>query len=125
MNNSIEELKTKGYAQAPEIYVMPEIIKMEKLMDKYEGMHSVPVGIFKESLDDAYYDFNKKVTTIISSNEFENMQRFIKNYVNCLSLGESKFTSIVVDANNFFETFDYKMSYLNDKFNEVIDAFIH
>ena len=82
-------MKTKGYAQAPEIYVMPEIIKMEKLMDKYEGMHSVPVGIFKESLDDAYYDFNKKVTTIISSNEFENMQRFIITLRNVLWMQRS------------------------------------
>ena len=118
----IEELKTKGYSQAPEIYIMPETIKLEKLMDKYEGMHSVPVGIYKDSLDIAYYNFNKKVATVISSNEFDNMNVFVKNYVNCLSFGEAKFTSIVVDANNFYETFDYKMSYLNDKFNECIDA---
>ena len=100
---------------------MPETIEMNKLMKQYDGVHSVPVGIYKDSLDIAYYDFNRKVSTVISSNEFETMNKFIKNFVNALSFAGKTFTPIVLDATNFFETFEYKMSYANDRFNEFVD----
>ena len=117
----IENLKQKGYEKAQPIYVMPETIEMNKLMKQYDGVHSVPVGIYKDSLDIAYYDFNRKVSTVISSNEFETMNKFIKNFVNALSFAGKTFTPIVIDANNLYETFEYKMSYANDQFNEFVD----
>lgn len=117
----IEQLKTKGYEKAPEIYIMPEVVDIDKMTEKYTGANTVPVGIFKESLNCALFDFTKKTATIVSANEFDNMNRFIRNLVDALTRGNG-FSNYFIDACNFYETFEYKSPYLNEKFNEFVDT---
>ena len=117
----IETLKEKGYKKAPEIYIMPEVVDVEKMKDKYKGLNSVPVGIYKDSLNSALFDFTKRTCTVISANEFDFMNKFIKNLVESLMQGEG-FLQYFIDANNYYESFDYQRPYLNDKFNEFVDS---
>ena len=68
-----------------------------------------------------YYDFGKDVISVISANEFDILKVVIKNMINVFSKN-SLFSTTVVDANNFFDEFDYLMTYLNGNYNELIDA---
>jgi S-DNA-T family DNA segregation ATPase FtsK/SpoIIIE len=116
----IETLKERGYKKAQEIYIMPETVDYEKMKEKYTGLTSVPIGIYKDSLNCALYDFTRRIGTIISSNEFDNLSKFIRNLVDCLANG-SGFMPYFIDANNFYESFEYEKPYTNDNFNEFVD----
>ena len=117
----IEKLKQKGYSKAPEIYIMPEIVDIDKMMNKYTGANTVPIGIFKESLNCALFDFTKKTISVVSANEFDNMSRFIRNLVYCFTKGKG-FSTYFIDACNFYDKFEYDKPYLNEKFNEFVDT---
>ena len=115
--------KAKGMKNAPVIHVMPEIVELKPMMKKYTGLDSVPVGIIKDNLNIMKYNFAKKVTTVITSSEFETMGRFIKNLIYVFDNNENKFMTTVIDASRFYETFDYQnVSYLNSQYNEFVDS---
>jgi S-DNA-T family DNA segregation ATPase FtsK/SpoIIIE len=118
----VEELNTKGMEKAPVIHVMPEIVELEPMKKKYTGLESVPIGIIKDNLNILRYNFAKKVTTVISSNEFETMERFVRNLIRVFSENNNMFMTTVIDASRFFEQYEFKTSYLNAKFNEFVDA---
>ncbi len=119
----VEELKAKGMKNAPVIHVMPEIVELKPMMKKYTGLDSVPVGIIKDNLNIMKYNFAKKVTTVITSSEFETMGRFIKNLINVFDNNENKFMTTIIDASRFYETFDHQnISYLNSQYNEFVDS---
>ena len=117
----METLNSRGYSKAPEIYIMPEIVEVEKMKDKYTGINSVPVGIYKDSLNSALFDFAKRTCTVVSASEFDFLTKFVRNLVDSINKG-SGFLSYFIDANNLYETYEYKTPYLNDKFNEFVDS---
>ena len=117
----VTAINAKGFAKVANVQVMPDVIKLNSIKNKYVGLDSVPLGIAKDSLSEYLYDFKKSVTTIVSSLEFSNMKLFINNFINTLSIN-NKFNTTVIDANNFFEEFNYeKVNYFNNQFNELVD----
>lgn len=118
----IQDLETRGYEKVPEIYVMPEVVELKPMMKEYHGLNSVPIGIVKDNLNVMTYDFSKKVATIIASNEFDSMKSFIKNLVNVFANSNNKFITTIVDANKVYDNFDFKMTYVNKKYDEFVDT---
>ena len=118
----IEKLETRGYSKAQRIYIMPEKVEFEPMKSKYTGIDSVPLGIIKEDLNVAVYDFGKKVVNIISSNEFENLEKFINNIMYVLSKNSGLFNVTIIDANNFFDEFKYDMQCVNENYDKFIDS---
>ena len=118
----IEKLKGRGFSKAQKIYVMPDIVELEPMMSKYTGIDSVPLGIVQDTLNVAVYDFGKKVMNVISSNEFENLVKFVNNIMYVFSKNSSLFNVSIVDANNFFDEFKYDMPYINDGYDKFIDT---
>ena len=57
-----------------------DIIKLDMFKEVFKGLDFVPLGIIKDSLNASLYDFKKKVTTIISSTEFDNIKLFLNIY---------------------------------------------
>ena len=49
------------------------------------------------------------------------MKLFICNFNKVLELNDS-IDKVVVDANNYFESFNYKLNYLNNNFNNFVDS---
>ena len=76
------------------IPVMPEKVLFSKLKAKFLGLDTVPIGIYKESLNICTYDFKKSVVNIISANEYDKMRLFINNFINVLENG-TKFNKIL------------------------------
>ena len=120
IKNTIDVLNKSNLAKARAIPVMPEKVLFSKLKGKFSGLDTVPVGIYKESLNVCTYDFKKYVANIISANEYDKVRLFINNFVNVLENGNN-FNKLVIDANNYFDSFNYKVNYVNTNFNKVID----
>ena len=121
IQNTIKLLNNNGMKKAREIPMMPDIIKFDIYRNVYNGLDSVPLGIVKENLNKYVYDFSKNVVNLISSNEMANTKRFMKNYLKLLEKNNS-FNKIVIDANNYFDEFNYKIGLYNTNFNEIVDS---
>ena len=117
----ISLLNEKGINKAKPIPVMPELIEINRFASKYLGLNSVPVGIAKETLNFYLYDYTKNVINLVSSNDFDNMKLFINNFIKTLEFNNT-FNTIVIDANNYFEKFNYKLNFVNNNFNKFVDS---
>ena len=117
----IDELKQKYTVKAASIDVMPDIIKIDRFISNYKNVDSVPLGIVKESLNSYFYNYKKNVTNIVCSNDLENTTTYVYNTLNALTLNK-KFNTFVIDACNYFDTFNFKLQYLNNNFNSGIDS---
>lgn len=120
INELINNLKNNGISDARHIPTMPDIIKLDSFNEKYKGISSIPVGIYKDNLTSCLYDFSKNVTNIISSDEIENIRRFIMNFLRLLEINNT-FNKMIVDSNNYFENFNYSLPFESNDMNSVID----
>jgi DNA segregation ATPase FtsK/SpoIIIE and related proteins len=120
INELINNLKNNGISDARHIPTMPDIIKLDSFNEKYKGISSIPVGIYKDNLTSCLYDFGKNVTNIISSDEIENIRKFIMNFLRLLEINNT-FNKMIVDSNNYFENFNYSLPFESNDMNSVID----
>ncbi len=120
INNLISLLNEKGINKARAIPTMPEIITLDKFSSNYLGINSVPIGFVKENLKPCLYDFSKNSCNLAMSNELSNMNLFIKNFLNVIQSNNS-FNKVVIDADNYFEEFNYSMTYINSNFDKLVD----
>ncbi len=65
--------------KAPSIPVLPSVVTHETVSNALGNLESVPVGIFKESLNIAILNTLKNYTSIVSSNDISEYSSFIKN----------------------------------------------
>ncbi|MBQ2872657.1 MAG: type VII secretion protein EssC [Bacilli bacterium] len=120
IKETISILNQNIKVRAKTIPMMPEIIEFNIFNNEYTGIQTVPLGISKNDLDFSLYDFSKNVANIISSNELNNMKKFVFNYLKVLEMNNS-FNKLVIDASNFFEEFNYNINLYNNNFDKVID----
>ena len=116
----IERLKATNMQKARSIPVMPEVIKHDLFNSKYLGLDTVPIGIIRDSLNAQLYDFKKNVFNIISSNELELTKPFVKNLIKLFERNTT-FNKYIIDANNYFDTFQTSITIENNKFNDAVD----
>ena len=121
IKDTIKLLNNNGMKKAKPVPMMPDVIKFDMFSLVYKGIESVPIGITKESLNISLYDFSKNVVNLVSSNELENVRRFMKNYLKCLEMNNS-FNKIVIDATSFFDEFSYNIRYFNSNFNFIVES---
>ncbi len=117
----VDSLNEKGINRAREIPVMPEEVKLELFSQKYTGLDSVPLGLTKETLNAQLYDFTKNVVNLVSTSDLDNISLFINNFIKTLE-SNNTFNTMCVDASNYFETFNHKVTYVNSGFNEFINS---
>lgn len=118
-----EKLKENATVFAEPVKVLPEIVTTDDTNTKLRGLQSVPVGIIKNNLDIATWDFQNNNATIISALEFQNMEFFIKPFID--EFKEIKNSTVLVfdaidllkDSYNSNNIYYYK----ND-FNKVINS---
>lgn len=116
----IASLNEKGINRARKIPVMPEKVKISLFSQKYLGIDTVPIGLTKETLNAQLYDFKKNVVNLISSSDMDNISKFVNNFINTLA-SNTTFNTMCVDASNYFEKFDYNVTYVNNSYNEFIN----
>ena len=117
---AIDVLNSKNMNKAMSVPIMPDTINISKFMLKYKGINSIPIGIAKESLIPTVYNFSKNSITLISTNEFSNFSQFLPNFMKTLEFDKT-FDKIVIDANNFFDSFEWNLKYTNNNFDNFIN----
>ncbi len=120
INELIGTLNEKGINKASSIPVMPETIEISRFAAKYTGLDKVPIGYTKETLMSYLYDYKKYVTNLICSSDLDNIDLFLNNYIKTLEVNNT-FNKVVIDACNYFDKFDYKISLINNNFNKIVD----
>jgi len=121
IKETIKMLNERHIEKAKVVPMMPDIIKLDIFNDIYKGIDSIPLGISKDNLNSVVYDYSKNVVNLVVSNELDSTKTFIKNYLKLLEMNNS-FNKIVIDANNYFDEFNYNINLFNSKFNELIDS---
>ena len=72
----------KYQIRAKRIPVLPEIVTFDNIKDAYGKTDELIIGIEKESLEMAKYNFKKNFTTIISGNDNSLFNSFINPLIN-------------------------------------------
>ena len=118
---TVEKLKTAGMSKTRSVPIMPDSIPISMFATKYTDITNFPIGLAKETLSPILYDYSKNVINIISANEMDTMHSFMLNY---LKVAEAKktYNKIVVDANNFFEDYNYNIQLVNSNFDGFVDS---
>lgn len=77
--NFIKEQKTRNLNCAKKIPVLPDIVRLENVIDKVDGLKRVAVGISKKELEVLTVDYLSNLGNIVSSNKLLNTEIFIKS----------------------------------------------
>ena len=120
INSLIETLNANKLPKARRIPVMPDIITLERFNEKYKDITTVPLGLTRDNLTASLYNFSKNTVNLISSMEIDNMKNFINNFVRTVESNDT-FDKIVIDACNFFDTYNYNSKLINSNFSEGLN----
>ena len=114
-----EKLNAVCEFKAPDIPILPEIIRHEDLASYAGSIRTIPVGIAKETLMPALMDLNNKFMYNISGDDVSSEPAFIKGFIYNLSIINNT-EVIVMDVNSMFNDIEYEnVLYTSDK---CIDA---
>ena len=82
----------------------------------------MPIGIYKDNLENSYFDFKKQFFNKITANELENTTSFVKE----LLVGFNQMTTFktyLLDSNNTFNENYFNITKYSNRFNEVLCPF--
>ncbi len=118
------EIKELNPIKAEKIPVLPDVITLDMMKEENITLKRYPFGIFKESLNKAYYNFSNDKSTLVVSNEIDAIAHFLGGIINIGSLN-SNIEFIVLDAQNLLEKFcNVVGKYISNDFNNNIENII-
>ncbi|MBQ4263544.1 MAG: type VII secretion protein EssC [Bacilli bacterium] len=120
VNELIDELNATDMMKARSIPIMPDTITIDYMIKRQKGISGVPIGINKENLISNLYDFSKNVINLVSYNDENSSKLFVYNFLKVIENVDT-YNKVVIDASNYFEGFNYKIDYVNSKFNEIVN----
>lgn len=121
VRNVCDNLKQSATSFARKISILPDVVNSELFKDKLSNLNSFPIGINVNNFDIVYYDFVSKYTTLILSNDFDNMKPFIFEFVNCFKYINNN-QVIFLDSNSIFSKNDISVgNYVNSNFKSVLN----
>ena len=131
IKKKIIEIKEKNPNKAESIPVLPEIITLDTLKEDNITFKNIPVGIYKDSLAKAYYNFETDKNTLVCANEIETLPRFLSGLVQTIKLVPLS-SVVLLDFENIMENYKKGIdTYVNNnfadfltKFNEQIEGLI-
>ena len=111
------QYKTK----ARNIPVLPEKVSFEDINKNPITIDNIPVGIIKQNLGIASIDVTDNVSYTISSRNFEEMDYFIDNIINVLSM-QDLYEVLVFDAKYKYEDNNFKkIQCFNSNYDKAIN----
>ncbi len=112
--------KTNPHA-AKAIPVLPDVITLDMLKDQLVDLKSIPIGIIKETLNPALYNFKSDKATVVSSNDIESCKEFVGNLLQSFKILKDT-VSIVFDAEQLCGDFQsFASAYCDDDWENFID----
>ena len=114
----------KGFA--PKIPVLPEVVSIDDVDENLSSLNAVPIGIDKNDLSIATYNFNENDVSLISAVDFYEGREFYKNLIKIF--GKINTNNIVIDAAKMFNSDDILETYVNSNFDdtikEIVDSYL-
>ena len=110
----IDSLNSKLTTKAPRVPVLPDVVSLNDVLYKLNGLASVPVGINVDTLEVATFNFIKNFMFMINSND----GKMLKNFIYLLTSEISNIPNINavfidLDSNYSDVVFDKNITYLN------------
>lgn len=106
---------------AAKIPVLPEIVSIENVEEKIGNLATIPIGIRKDNLDIATFDFTSNSISLITANDITTKTNFFIQLVK-LFMKVPYQKVVVLDANKIFDLGDVQENYINSKFESIIDV---
>lgn len=98
--------------KARRIPVMPDIVKVEHIIDKINDINALPIGINKWTLGPAVYNFRKRVADIITSKDYDLVLQFTSNLIEELKMLKD-IEVVVFEPQENFDDFMKKYDLIN------------
>lgn len=111
----LKDLSTKYNTTAPKIPVLPEVVTISYCSDSRLGLHSIPLGIEKESLSIRTLNISKYLEHTITGMEFENIKNFGLMFLKELTKINDK-NLYVFDAEKAFKEIASEAVYYDSNF---------
>ena len=116
----IDSLNSKYLVRAPRIPVVPEIVKIEDLLNELDGTKSVPLGINKLTIMTEKFNFKDNYITLVSSNDDDGeIINFTRSLVKMISNIPNNNTLLIDGENKYGSNYE-NISYINDSFDDVL-----
>ena len=114
-----KKLKEQNTIRVQKIPTLPNHVRLEDVIDEFETLKTVPIGIEKNSLDIKTMDMVSNIGNLILSNKIINTVPFVKSLI---SLYKNKgIGTLFIDGNNeLSEEKNNVSNYFNANFDEVI-----
>lgn len=123
ITKTCEELKEKAEVFASPVAILPEIVTIDYINTKLNGLESVPVGINKSTLNISKWDFKNNIGSTITAMDIESMNFFIKPFIN--QFNEIKNTTVLVlDALDILKEVENNgnIYYYKKDFNNILNS---
>ena len=114
------KLKEQYPKKALKIPVLPDKVTMNSFQETF-SLEKMPIGIYKDNLENSYFDFKKQFFNKITANELENTTSFVKE----LLIGFNQITTFktyLLDSNNTFNENYFNITKYNTNFDEVLTS---
>ncbi len=111
-----QNLKSESLYVALKIPTLPSSITVDSIKNKITKKNLFGIGIYKDDLEIAVYNFKKNYASIISSFDFDLFDGFIDALIEEIS---SKLDLTVVDTKEIVEKSD-KYTYINNNFDNFV-----
>ncbi len=117
-----KKLKAKNQKVASGVPVLPEKVTRKEVAYSQNGISLVPLGIEKESLQIANWNFESNYGTLITADDEEPIKSYMPPFINQFS-GMNKNITVVIDAKKLFskDKFADDIIYFDTNFNGFID----
>lgn len=103
---------------AMKIPVLPEVVTIDFVEEKVGKLSEVPVGIYKNDLSIATFDFKSNPTSIITALDFYSEKRFLKALIQLIQKIPNQ-KVVIIDAAKLFSSKDELGNYVNNNFDAV------
>ena len=114
------ELNAKATCFSKPVPMMPARVTADTFKEKRISLHSMPVGVSKETLEPALYDFSSKAIHPILANEIAVFEQFA--YALC-GLLSSINNTVVFDAGLVFpHEIEPPFTYIKDGFDQILSG---
>lgn len=78
IKNYINRLKEVSKSAVSSIKVLPEHVSWDDVVDENFSIGHVPVGISSETMENVYFDFSRKLMSLITSNDNKELKDYVE-----------------------------------------------
>ena len=106
---------------AARIPILPEVVSIEHVEEKIGDLATIPIGIRKDNLDIATFDFSANSISLVTASDITMKSSFFTPFVK-LFMKVPYQKVVVIDANKIFNPGDISENYINSKFESIIEV---